>query len=106
MSEPIDIKTKKIALQPIRQGFDKSLVHEALQKNIISHWDTWGKLQATWANRAYKTFKDFDKYLVLIFLIRDCWQQSADKFEYYSICLLYTSPSPRDGLLSRITSSA
>ena len=25
---------------------------------------------------------------------------------YYSICLLYTSPSPRDGLLSRMPSSA
>ena len=25
---------------------------------------------------------------------------------YYSLCLLYTSPSPRDGLLSRMPSSA
>ena len=25
---------------------------------------------------------------------------------YYKICLLYTSPSPRDGLLSRMPSSA
>ena len=84
MSEPIDIKTKKIVPQPIRQGFDKAMVQEALQKNIISHWDTWGKLQSTWTNRAYKTFKDFDKYLVLLYLVRDSWQQSADKFEYYS----------------------
>ena len=84
MSEPINIKTKKIVPQSIRQGFDKSTVHEALQKNIISHWDTWGKFQSTWTNRAYKTFKDFDKYLVLLYLVRDSWQQSADKFEYYS----------------------
>ena len=28
------------------------------------------------------------------------------KDEYYRICLLYTSPSPRDGLLSRMPSSA
>ena len=84
MSEPIDIKTKKIVPQPIKQGFDKAMVHETLQKNIISHWDTWGKLQSLWANRAYKTFKDFDKYIVLIYLVRDSWQQSADKFEYFS----------------------
>ena len=56
----------------------------ALQKNIVSHWDTWGRLQSIWTNRAYKTFKDFDKYLVLLYLIRDSWQQSADKFEFYS----------------------
>ena len=84
MSEPIDIKTKKIVPQPIRKGFDKSLVHEVLQKNILAHWDTWGKLQASWTNRAYKTFKDFDKYLVLLYLVRDSWQKSADKFEYYT----------------------
>ena len=90
MSEPIDIKTKKIIPQFISEGFDKSVVHENLQNNIISHWDTWGKLQSTWTNRAYKTFKDFDKYLVLIYLIRDCWQQSADKFEYYSIDEFYS----------------
>ena len=84
MSEPIDIKTKKIIPQPVKQGFEKSIVHEALKGSIISHWDTWGKLQSSWTNRAYKTFKDFDKYLVLIYLIRDNWQQSANKFEYYS----------------------
>ena len=89
MSEPIDIKTKKIIPQPAKQGFEKSIVHEALQKNIISHWDTWGKLQSLWTNRAYKTFKDFDKYLVLIYLVRDNWQQSADKFEYYSFDEFY-----------------
>ena len=26
--------------------------------------------------------------------------------QHYSVCLLYTSPSPRDGLLSRMPSSA
>ena len=40
MSEPINIITKKIISQPGNLGFDKSMVHEALQKNIISHWDT------------------------------------------------------------------
>ena len=38
MSDPINIKTKKIIPQPIKQGFDKSIVLEALQKDIISHW--------------------------------------------------------------------
>ena len=93
MSEPIDIKTKKNFSQYIKQGFDKASVHESLQKNIISHWDTWGKLQSAWSNRAYKTFKDFDKYLVLIYLIRDSWQQSADKFEYYSYEEFYRKDS-------------
>ena len=84
MGEPVDIKTKKILSRTIQQKFNKAHVLEELQKNIISHWDTWGRLQSSWSNRAYKTFKDFDKYLVLIYLIRDTWQQAADKFIYYS----------------------
>ena len=31
---------------------------------------------------------------------------SHDREGYYRVCLLYTSPSPRDGLLSRMPSSA
>jgi hypothetical protein len=89
MSEPIDIKTKKIIPKSFKQGFEKSMVHEALKGSIISHWETWGKLQSSWTNRAFKTFKDFDKYLVLIYLVRDNWQQSADKFEYYSFDQFY-----------------
>ena len=31
---------------------------------------------------------------------------SKTEYQHYAICLLYTSPSPRDGLLSRMPSSA
>ena len=91
MNEPIDIKTKKIISQSVKQGFDRSLVRDALQKNIILHWDLWGKLQSVWMNRAYLTFKDLDKYTVLIYLIQDCWQQAADRFEYYSYEEFYST---------------
>ena len=33
-------------------------------------------------------------------------QSIAVRYEYNKACLLYTSPSPRDGLLSRMPSSA
>ena len=91
MNEPIDIKTKKIISQSVKEGFDKSLVHDALQRNIIMHWDLWGKLQSVWINSAYLTFKDLDKYVVLIYLIQDCWQQAADRFEYYSYEEFYST---------------
>ena len=32
--------------------------------------------------------------------------ESVDKILWCDVCLLYTSPSPRDGLLSRMPSSA
>ena len=33
-------------------------------------------------------------------------QNNNPEIEYSCVCLLYTSPSPRDGLLSRMPSSA
>ena len=34
------------------------------------------------------------------------WQDASERELWYEGCLLYTSPSPRDGLLSRMPSSA
>ena len=71
MREPIDIKTKKVILSESTLKFDRSLVLGALEQNVLSHWDTWGKFQQAWTNRAYGAFKDLDKYVVMIYLIRN-----------------------------------
>ena len=42
-------------------------------------------------------------FMVLVTLAIVAWQKLYD---WYINCLLYTSPSPRDGLLSRMPSSA
>ena len=89
MSDPIDIKTKKIIPTVANEKFDRSLVLENLHENIVSHYDTWGKFQQSWINRAYKTFKDFDKYIVMMFLTRNYWQGLADKFNYLSLDEFY-----------------
>ena len=39
-------------------------------------------------------------------IIEHLYDTGSDKKKYTNICLLYTSPSPRDGLLSRMPSSA
>ena len=91
MSDPIDIKTKKIIPSNSQNKFQKSLVLENLEYNILSHWDTWGKFQQSWTSRAYRSFKDLDKYLVLIYLINDNWQTLAAKFQYLSMDEFYDS---------------
>ena len=90
MSDPIDIKTKKI-IPSSQSRFQKSLVLDNLETNILSHWDTWGKFQQAWTSRAYKTFNDLDKYVVLIYLIRNNWQSLQDKFQYLSMDEFYDS---------------
>ena len=89
MSEPIDIKTKKTVPKKLENKFEKSLVLNNLEVNILSHWDTWGKFQQAWTSRAYKSFKDLDKYVVLIYLIRNNWQTLTDKFQVLSMDEFY-----------------
>ena len=93
MTEPIDIKTKKIISIKLNNKFQKSLVLESLEQNILSHWDTWGKFQQAWTSRAYKSFRDLDKYLVLIYLINDNWLSLSGKFQYLSMDEFYDSDS-------------
>ena len=88
MNEPIDLKTKKI-IPKVENKFKKSLVLENLEQNILTHWDTWGKFQQAWTSRAYSSFKDLDKYIVLIYLIRDNWVTLSGKFQYQSMDEFY-----------------
>lgn len=90
MNDPIHIKTKKIYKPEVEQKFHKDLIIEELQKNVISHMELWSRFQQQWCNRAYKTFKDYDKYLVLIYLISKVWQNLHDKFTYQSMDEFYS----------------
>lgn len=89
MSQTIDFKTKKIIPELKRNKFDKSLVLDSLEQNILTHWDTWGRFQQAWTNSAYRTFKDLEKYIVMIYLIRNNWQELSDKFTYLSMNEFY-----------------
>ena len=93
MSGTIDIKTKKIISLGSKNKFQKSLVLDNLEENILSHWDTWGKFQQAWTSRAYKSFRDLDKYLVLIYLINDNWLSLSGKFQYLSMDEFYDTES-------------
>ena len=61
---------------------------------------------ADWASDQ-RTFKNvsWGKAMMWIFLLSDTFIFSCFLLSYMT-CLLYTSPSPRDGLLSRMPSSA
>ena len=88
MSDPIDIKTKKIITSK-ETKFNKSLVLAALEQNLLSHWDTWGRFQQTWTSNAYRVFKDLEKYIILMLLVRNNWQSLSDKFSYMAMDEFY-----------------
>lgn len=93
MNDPIDIRTKKKLNkyeEEIQNGFDKALVFSILEKNFVNNLDSWVQFQQKWCNNAFSTFKDYDKYLVLIYLFQQVWQTYADKFQYFTIEEFYS----------------
>jgi predicted transcriptional regulator len=90
MNDPIDIKTKEKYSENKEIIFNKTLVCEKLEKEIVNSWDSWGKFQQQWCHNAFNTFKDYDKYLVLIYLFRQVMQSYSDKFNFFSIDEFYS----------------
>ena len=88
---------------------------KVFQKNIfeLKNLET-----GTVMSRAFKpmpvvldlVYENFSKYKNLIFFMgkngKEIFEKSKNYWDLEYTCLLYTSPSPRDGLLSRMPSSA
>ena len=93
MSKPIDSKTvsiyahlkKKPSLDAKESiDFNSSNVYDVLNKNSNDTVSYWFKLQQAWCNNAYNTFKDYDSYLILIYLVNEIFKKYSDRFQYLS----------------------
>ena len=91
MSKPIDSKTVSIYDHLKRKpnletkeiiSLNSSEVYEVLNKNSNDTVSYWFKLQQAWCNNAYNTFKDYDSYLVLIYLVNEIFKKLSDRFQY------------------------
>ena len=94
MSNPIDLKTVKI-FEPLKKrpetfghkeysNLNSEMVYEVLSKNSNETVTYWFKLQQAWCNNAYNTFKDYDSYLILVYLVNTVFQKYSDRFQYLS----------------------
>ena len=94
MSNPIDLKTVKI-FEPLKKkpeafghkeyfNLNSEMVYEVLSKHSNETVTYWFKLQQAWCNNAYNTFKDYDSYLILVYLVNTVFQKYSDRFQYLS----------------------
>ena len=98
MSKPIDLKTVRI-FEPLKKkpSFENKIfntinaeeVYDVLSRNSNETVTLWFKLQQAWCNNAYTTFKDFDSYLILIYLVNQVFQKYSDRFQYLSFQEFY-----------------
>ena len=87
---------------PIRYAGGKSKAYDFISsyipfwprpKRIISPFMGGGSLEVRWAHEMGVRVQGFDVFDVLV----NYWQHQLDSPQrLYDICLLYTSPSPRD----------
>ena len=93
MSKPIDSKTvsiydhlkKKPSLDTKNiENLNAAEVYDVLNKNSNDTVSYWFKLQQAWCNNAYNTFKDYDSYLILIYLVNEIFKKYSDRFQYLS----------------------
>ena len=86
--------------------FDVNSAAEKCKHKIGDKWEAFAnfwrttQLEYTWLRSLMKRHKDFWQ------ITEDSLDKSMNVFNIDTSCLLYTSPSPRDGLLSRMPSSA
>ena len=98
MSNPIDLKTVN-NFEPLKKkpSFENKIfntinaeeVYDVLSRNSNETVTLWFKLQQAWCNNAYTTFKDFDSYLILIYLVNQVFQKYSDRFQYLSFQEFY-----------------
>ena len=90
MSKPVDIKIAQFSKpNDLEQSIDNSLVFDVFQKNVNEVLKHFIKFQQTWVNQCFTVFKDFDTYLVLIYLINKVFLNLSDRFHYMSFESFY-----------------
>ena len=86
MSEPVDIKIVPInKVESFNKALNKESVFEIFSKSNFEALAPFYKFQQTWVNKSYATFKDFDTYLILMYLKQKIYVDYSDRFHYMSV---------------------
>ena len=67
------------------EKFDCNEIGLILSSNTLILMKHWIKFQQEWINNIYKEFKDYDKYIILMYLVSKSWEDDLDLFKFYSM---------------------
>ena len=77
------------------EKFDNNEIAQVLSANTLTLMKYWIKFQQEWTNSNYKQFKDYDRYIVLIYLVSKSWEDDLDLFKFYSMDEYYSKEEIR-----------
>jgi predicted transcriptional regulator len=84
------------------EKFNSNEIALILSSNPLILMKHWIKFQQEWINNIYKQFKDYDKYILLMYLVSKSWEDDLDLFKFYSMDEYYSKSEiklPDIGLL-------
>ena len=91
MNDPVDIKIAHInKSKTINSALNKEAVFNILSQNSHEALAPHFKFQQAWVNQTYLAFKDFDTYLILMYVIQKIYVDYSDRFHYMSIDAFYS----------------
>ena len=67
------------------EKFDNNEIAQVLSTNTLIFMKHWIKFQQEWINNNYRKFKDYDKYIILIYLVSKSWQDDSSLFKFYPV---------------------
>ena len=70
------------------EKFDSNEIGLVLSANTQTLMKHWIKFQQGWVNDIFKQFKDYEKYLIIMYLISKSWED-GNLFRFYSIDKYY-----------------
>ena len=91
MSKSFDIKIAHInKVDPINNALSKELTFEIFGQFSPEALAPFYKFQQAWVNQAFRTFKDFDTYSILMHLKQKIFMDLSDRFDYMSSDAFYS----------------
>ena len=55
-------------------------IREAIDKNFVSIMPFWTPLQVAWVNNVYRTFHDYEKFMIIMHLLRQTFESYSKNF--------------------------
>ena len=77
------------------EKFDSNEIAQVLSANTLILMKHWIKFQQEWINNIYKQFKDYDKYILLMYLVSKSWEDDLNLFKFYSMDEYYSKEEIR-----------
>jgi DNA-binding Lrp family transcriptional regulator len=70
--------------------FDNEIIGQVLSSNPFVLTKHWIKFQQKWVNGIYSTFHDYDKYIIIMYLVSITWKYNSNLFKFESMDEYYS----------------